>query len=116
GPEWFADSGKSLNFGCVAILMSRLVPQPRLRTMLDHARYRRIVPLATVLTDPEWLSRDLERAARMYPPAADRILGTIRWYSISSVLVGASLEPLVRLGTAMEPTLEAVTLDISAQG
>lgn len=74
------------------------------------------MPLATVLTDPEWLRDDLERAARMYGQATDRVLGTVRWYSISSVLVAPPLESLVRTGTAMDPALEAVTLDMSAQG
>lgn len=74
------------------------------------------MPLATVLTDPEWLRGDLGRAARMYGPATDRVLGTVRWYSISSVLVAPSLDALVHTGTAMDPALEAVTFDMSAQG
>lgn len=74
------------------------------------------MPLATVLTDQEWLRSDLERAARMYGPATNRVLGTVRWYSISSVLVAPTLEALVRTGTPMDPALEAVTFDVSQQG
>src|SRR5699024_9772353 len=55
-------------------------------------------------------------AARIYSPAADRVVGTVRLYSISSVFVAASLEPLVHTGTAMDPALEQVTFDVSQQG
>jgi len=52
----------------------------------------------------------------MYGPAGDRVLGTVRWYSISSVFVAASLQSLVLTGTAMDPALEAVTLEMTHQG
>ena len=44
------------------------------------------------------------------------MLGTIRWYSISSELLGPTLESLVRTDVAMDPSLEAVTIDVLADG
>ncbi|MBK1786780.1 (2Fe-2S)-binding protein [Prauserella cavernicola] len=71
---------------------------------------------ATVLTDPEWLREDLGRAARLYGAASDRVLGTIRWYSASSMLVGPSLESFARTGSALDPALEAVAFTMHPDG
>lgn len=71
---------------------------------------------ATVFTDSAWLGEDLDRAARMYGRASSRVLGTIRWYSASSVLVAPAVESLVLAGTALDPALSAVTLDMHPDG
>lgn len=74
------------------------------------------VPIATVLTDPDWVRADLTTARRMFGRASERVLGTIRWYSISAEFVGPTLESLVRTGVAMDPSLDAVTIDVLADG
>lgn len=71
---------------------------------------------ATTLTDRTWLADDLIRAQHLYGPAPDRVLGTIRWYSASSVLVAPALEPLVLDGAARDPALHAVTFDMHPDG
>ncbi|PXY28325.1 (2Fe-2S)-binding protein [Prauserella muralis] len=71
---------------------------------------------ATVLADEAWLAEDLGRARRLYGEASDRVLGTIRWYSASSVLVAPALEPLVHTGTARDPSLDAVVFDMMPDG
>ncbi|SFA90290.1 FhuF 2Fe-2S C-terminal domain-containing protein [Amycolatopsis marina] len=71
---------------------------------------------ATAFTDPGWLREDLDRAARMYGNSTSRVLGTIRWYSASSVLVAPSVESLVLAGTALDPSLSAVTVDVLPDG
>ncbi|EHR49629.1 putative Fe-S protein [Saccharomonospora marina XMU15] len=71
---------------------------------------------ATVLADEEWLAADLERARRLYGRVGARVLGTIRWYSASSVLVAPALEPFVHTGIARDPSLSAVTLDMHPDG
>ncbi|TKG71353.1 (2Fe-2S)-binding protein [Prauserella endophytica] len=71
---------------------------------------------ATVLADPAWLREDLKGAANLYGRASERVLGTIRWYSASSVLVGPSLESFARTGTALDPALEAVTFTMHPDG
>lgn len=71
---------------------------------------------ATVLADPEWLRGDIGTAERMYGRAGTRVLGTIRWYSMSSVLVAPTLESLVSAGTALDPALSAITLEMLADG
>ncbi|TLW90907.1 (2Fe-2S)-binding protein [Saccharomonospora piscinae] len=68
---------------------------------------------ATVLTDPTWLAEDLRRARTLYGPAPRAVLGTVRWYSASSVLVAAALEPWVHTGLARDPALDAVRLDLA---
>ncbi|WP_216208851.1 (2Fe-2S)-binding protein [Amycolatopsis aidingensis] len=71
---------------------------------------------ATVLTDPEWLRADLRRGARLYGQADDRALGTVRWYSASSVLVAPALESLVLAGTALHPGLAETTFHLHPDG
>ncbi|MEU6642331.1 (2Fe-2S)-binding protein [Saccharomonospora sp. NPDC046836] len=71
---------------------------------------------ATVLADRSWLREDLVRAAALYGAASDRVLGTIRWYSASSVLVAPALEPLVHTGVARDPALDAVVFDLAPDG
>lgn len=71
---------------------------------------------ATALTDPQWVRDDLATARRMYGPSSDRVLATVRWYSLSSVLMGPPLEALVRTGTALDPALEATTFEMLPDG
>src|SRR5699024_2562818 len=47
---------------------------------------------------------------------SDRVLGTIRWYSISAELVGPTIESWVRTGVALDPSLDAVTVDVLDDG
>ncbi|WP_092528321.1 (2Fe-2S)-binding protein [Amycolatopsis arida] len=75
----------------------------------------RAVP-ATVLADPEWLRADLDTAARLYGGADGRVLGTIRWYSASSVLVAPAIEGLVLAGHALDPALAATTFAMHPDG
>ncbi|EIE97988.1 putative Fe-S protein [Saccharomonospora glauca K62] len=77
----------------------------------------RVVELpATALADPAWVTEDLDRARRLHGRAAPAVLGTIRWYSASSVLVAPALEPWVHTGVARDPALDAVTFDVTADG
>ncbi|VVJ20148.1 Uncharacterised protein [Amycolatopsis camponoti] len=50
---------------------------------------------ATLLADAEWVRARIGGAAKLYGCAAPEILGTIWWYSLSSVLVAPALESLV---------------------
>jgi hypothetical protein len=71
---------------------------------------------ATSLTDPVWLRSQIGLAARRYGCAPVAVLGTIWWYSASSVLVAPALESLAETGRGTDPALDAVTLDIAADG
>lgn len=71
---------------------------------------------ATSITDPEWLRGRLVLARRLYGPAPSRVLGTVWWYSASSVLVAPPLESLVASGVALDPALDAITLRIQPDG
>lgn len=74
-----------------------------------------LVP-ATAVTDPQWMATRLDLARRLYGPAPGRVLGTIWWYSASSVLVAPPLESLVRSGKPLDPGLEAIRLHIVPDG
>jgi ferric iron reductase protein FhuF len=71
---------------------------------------------ATRLTDPAWVRARIDGSVKLYGPARPEVLGTIWWYSLSSVLVAPALESLVHTGTARDPSLEAITLDMPADG
>jgi hypothetical protein len=71
---------------------------------------------ATRLTDPRWVQGQIDASARVYGRARSEVLGTIWWYSLSSVLVGPPLESLVHTGAASDPSLEAITLELLADG
>jgi ferric iron reductase protein FhuF len=71
---------------------------------------------ATKLTDLAWVRARIGGAAKLYGCARPEVLGTIWWYSLSSVLVAPSLESLVSTGVAVDPSLEAVTLDLIPDG
>ncbi|QFU87456.1 (2Fe-2S)-binding protein [Amycolatopsis sp. YIM 10] len=71
---------------------------------------------ASVLADPDWLHEDLKTAERMYGrTAGPRVLGTVRWYSASSVIVAPSTESLFT-GKIADPSLDAVTLNMQPDG
>ncbi|HKS43964.1 MAG TPA: (2Fe-2S)-binding protein [Amycolatopsis sp.] len=71
---------------------------------------------ATAITDPAWLRAQLGLAARRYGCAPAGVLGTIWWYSASSVLVAPTLEALASTGRALDPALSSVTLDVTDDG
>jgi hypothetical protein len=71
---------------------------------------------ATALAQRRWWRDDLTVAQRQFGRASDRTLGTVRWYSVSSVLVAPVLESLVLAGVALDPALDAVTLDAHEDG
>jgi hypothetical protein len=71
---------------------------------------------ATKLTDLAWVRAQIGGAAKLYDCARQEVLGTIWWYSLSSVLVAPALESLVATGTALDPALEAITLELVADG
>lgn len=70
---------------------------------------------ATLLADPEWVRARIGGAAKLYGCAAPEVLGTIWWYSLSSVLVAPALEGLVA-GAPADPSLDAVEIDLLADG
>ncbi|WP_034273404.1 (2Fe-2S)-binding protein [Haloechinothrix halophila] len=71
---------------------------------------------AVLITDPEWMSERLRLARALYGSAPNRVLGTVWWYSTSSVLVAPPLEALLHTGRAVDPALDAVTLQIHPDG
>ncbi|MFF1608724.1 (2Fe-2S)-binding protein [Amycolatopsis sp. NPDC058278] len=70
---------------------------------------------ATRLADAEWVRARIGGAAKLYGCARPEVLGTIWWYSLSSVLVGPAVDGLVA-GTPVDPSLDAVELDLVADG
>lgn len=74
-----------------------------------------LVP-ATAILDQQWMATRLDLARRLYGPASARVLGTIWWYSASSVLVAPPLASLVRAGKPLDPALDAITLHIVPDG
>jgi hypothetical protein len=74
-----------------------------------------IVP-ATRLTDLAWVRSRIGGASKLYGCARPEVLGTIWWYSLSSVLVAPALESLVATGIARDPALEAISLDLAGDG
>ncbi len=70
---------------------------------------------ATLLADPEWVRARIGGAAKLYGCAPASVLGTIWWYSLSSVLVEPSVSTLVA-GAPLDPSLDAVSLDMVADG
>jgi hypothetical protein len=70
---------------------------------------------ATRLADAEWVRARIGGAAKLYGCARPEVLGTIWWYSLSSVLVAPAIEGLVA-GKLADPSLDAVELDLVADG
>ncbi|MEV6646361.1 (2Fe-2S)-binding protein [Amycolatopsis sp. NPDC051371] len=86
---------------------------------------------ATLLADAEWVRARIGGAAKLYGCARPEVLGTIWWYSLSSVLVAPALESLVAAteGAASpvptgrsprpalaDPSLDALEIDLLADG
>jgi hypothetical protein len=71
---------------------------------------------ATRITEPGWLRAQIGLAARRYGCAPVEVLGTIWWYSASSVVVAPPLHALASTGRAADPALAAITLDLTADG
>ncbi|KDN21161.1 (2Fe-2S)-binding protein [Amycolatopsis rifamycinica] len=70
---------------------------------------------ATRLADEDWVRARIGGAAKLYGCARPEVLGTIWWYSLSSVLVAPAVEGLVA-GGPVDPSLDAVELDLVADG
>jgi hypothetical protein len=70
---------------------------------------------ATLLADAEWVRARIGGAAKLYGCVAPEVLGTIWWYSLSSVLVAPALEGWVA-GKPVDPALTATELDLLADG
>ncbi|NIH84868.1 (2Fe-2S)-binding protein [Amycolatopsis granulosa] len=71
---------------------------------------------ATAITDPDWLAGQLRRTAALYGDGGPVVTGTVWWYSVSAMLVTPALDPLVATGRAMDPALDAVTLEVVPDG
>ncbi|MFI5563461.1 (2Fe-2S)-binding protein [Amycolatopsis japonica] len=70
---------------------------------------------ATLLADAAWVSARIGGTAKLYGCSRPEVLGTIWWYSLSSVLVAPSVESLVR-GEPLDPSLDALTIDLVPDG
>jgi hypothetical protein len=55
---------------------------------------------ATLLADPEWVRARIGGAAKLYGCARPEVLGTIWWYSLSSILVAPAVESLMAAAPA----------------
>lgn len=85
--------------------------------MPHHAGSMRALDVpGTSLLDPDWLHGRLKLAGALYGGAPARVLGTVWWYSASSVLVAPTVEALVLAGVALDPALSSVTLHIRPDG
>ena len=71
---------------------------------------------ATRITDRDWLRAQIGLAARRYGSARPEVLGTIWWYSASSVLVAPTLETLAKVEPPLDPALDALSLDLLPDG
>ncbi|MQA09485.1 MAG: Fe-S oxidoreductase [Pseudonocardiaceae bacterium] len=65
---------------------------------------------ATTLTDPDALAGQIDACARLYGRAKPQVLGTIWWYSVSSVLVAPAVEAFAVTGVALDPALDRMYL------
>ncbi|MGK3205012.1 (2Fe-2S)-binding protein [Amycolatopsis sp. MEPSY49] len=88
---------------------------------------------ATLLADAEWVRARIGGAAKLYGCAAPEVLGTIWWYSLSSVLVAPAVESLAAAAARApaasfglpgrsaplvlaDPSLDAMEIDLLADG
>ncbi|MFB9322710.1 (2Fe-2S)-binding protein [Cryptosporangium minutisporangium] len=65
----------------------------------------------SLLTDPEWLSAQVDASARRWGGASRRVAGTLWWYSTSSTLVAGPIVGL--LVTGWVPALDDVTFELA---
>ncbi len=70
---------------------------------------------ATLLADATWVRARIGGAAKLYGCARPEVLGTIWWYSLSSVLVAPSVNSLLD-GPLVDPALDALTIDMVEDG
>jgi hypothetical protein len=71
---------------------------------------------ALKITDPVWLRAQIGLSARRFGCAPVDVLGTIWWYSVSSVLVAPTLTALAAKKPPPDPALTAITLDLLEDG
>lgn len=71
---------------------------------------------ASLITDPTWMRERLDLACRLYRCGDRPVIGTVWWYSASSVLVAPTAESLVLAGVALDPALKSVTLHVQPDG
>lgn len=71
---------------------------------------------ATAITDDVWLTAQLAATGARYRTGDQEVQGVLWWYSASSVLLGAYVEPLVRTGVAVDPGLANCTLYVHPDG
>lgn len=71
---------------------------------------------ATAFTRHAWLQQRLDQTRALYGDAANRAVGTVWWYSASSVLVAPSVESAVGSGSTADPALDAVWVRIEPDG
>ncbi|OZM74219.1 Fe-S oxidoreductase [Amycolatopsis antarctica] len=65
---------------------------------------------ATALADRSWWREQLAVSRALHGTAPARVLGTIRWYSASSVLLAPVTESLAATGIALDPALRSTRL------
>ena len=75
----------------------------------------RAVP-ANAVTDDVWLTAQLAATGALYRTDDQEVRGVLWWYSVSSVLLGACVEPLVSTGVAVDPGLANCTLHVHPDG
>jgi hypothetical protein len=71
---------------------------------------------ATAVTDDVWLAAQLAATGTLYRTADQEVRGVVWWYSVSSVLLGACVDPLVKTGVAADPGLGHCTLYVHPDG
>jgi len=93
------------------------------RSVTDrHAQYgdgvtepaRNVV--ATAITDPEWLRRQVDLTAQLYRTRRRELAATLWWYSASAVLVAAPVRSLHTRGSAADPSLASTVLRVLPNG
>ncbi len=70
----------------------------------------------SVLADPEWLCARIADGRRSWAVDDPRVVGTLWWYMASSTLVGPPVATLLATGTAVDPALDAVQVDLRPDG
>ncbi|TDP97394.1 (2Fe-2S)-binding protein [Labedaea rhizosphaerae] len=71
---------------------------------------------AAAVTDDAWLSAQLAATGTLYRTGDQEVRGVLWWYSVSSVLLGACVDPLVRTGVAVDPGPAHCTLYVHPDG
>lgn len=70
----------------------------------------------SVLADPAWLGARIAEGRRAWGVEDPRVVGTLWWYMASSTLVGPPVATLLATGTAVDPALDAVRVDLRPDG